>query len=87
MSTSTRIEVSAPQYAGFNYQISDDEIPFMIEEDIVSQTKAIMKSFFDYHNLHSLRDGIEDLHLHIHQNIEPGNTIWVCSHTKSTIEH
>lgn len=80
---STRIEVSAPHYAGFNYQISDDDIRSMTEEDIVSQTKVIMKSFFDHHNLHSLRDGIEKLHFHIHQNIEPGDTIWVCSHTNN----
>jgi len=76
----TKIQISAKTYWGFSIDIPDRRLVGMNETDIVEEIKSFMKIFFSIHNLEDLKEGIANLNLHIHQDIVPGKTIYVCSH-------
>jgi hypothetical protein len=82
MEDSTKIQVSAKTYWGFNIQIPNNKLYLMTNNEIVQQIKKEMISFFKKHNLEELKEGVNNLNLHIHDPISFGDTIYVCDHGK-----
>lgn len=80
MEDSTKIQVSAKTYWGFNIEIPNNKLSLMNEIDIVEEIKKKMITFFKKHNLEELKEGINNLNLHIHEPICLGQTIYVCDH-------
>ena len=78
--TYTKVQISAKTYWGFNYDLVDSQLMTMSKNDIVEEIKRFMKTFFAIHNLEELKEGVDKLELHIHQDIVPGQTIYVCDH-------
>ena len=52
----------------------------MSEKDIIEEMKVFMKTFFKIHNLEELKQGVDNLNLHIHGKITIGETIYLCDH-------
>jgi molecular chaperone GrpE (heat shock protein) len=52
----------------------------MTNNEIVEQIKKEMISFFKKHNLEELKEGVNNLNLHIHGPISFGDIIYVCDH-------
>ena len=47
----------------------------MSETDIIEEMKVFMKTFFKIHNLEELKQGVDNLNLHIDGKITIGETI------------
>jgi len=75
----TKIQISAKTYWGFSIDIPDRRLINMNETEIIEEIKSLMKIFFSLYNLQDLKEGVDFLNLHIHQDIVPGRTIYVCS--------
>jgi hypothetical protein len=80
MEDSTKIQVSAKTYWGFNIEIPNNKLYLMTNNEIVEQIKKEMISFFKKHNLEELKEGVNNLNLHIHGPISFGDIIYVCDH-------
>jgi hypothetical protein len=80
MEDSTKIQVSAKTYWGFNIEIPNNKLVLMTEFDIIEEIKKKMITFFKNHNLEELKEGVNNLNLHIHGQILTGTTIYVCDH-------
>ena len=76
----TKIQISAKTYWGFNIKIPNNKLALMTDNDIVEEIKKEMIAFFKIHNLEELKEGINNLNLHIHDQILTGSTIYVCDH-------
>ena len=75
------IQISAKIYAGFQYKIPKEIINNMTAEEIIKEVKVYMKNFFtNPHDLYLLREGIDKLELHIHDNIPYNTIIYLCDH-------
>ena len=77
------IQISAKIYAGFQYKIPKEIINNMTSEEIIKEVKIHMKNFFtNPYDLYLLREGIDKLELHIHDDI-PYNRpiIYLCDST------
>jgi hypothetical protein len=73
------IQVSAPKYWGFRYKVPLEYALSVTKETLVLELKLYMKNFFNTHNLQELKDGVDELNLHFHQDILPYQTIiYVC---------
>ena len=77
----TKIQVSAKTYWGFNIEIPNNKLALMTDIDIVEEIKKKMIAFFKKHNLEELKEGVNNLNLHIHDQISAGQTIYVCDHS------
>jgi len=80
MEDSTKIQVSAKTYWGFNIEIPNNKLYLMTNIEIVEEIKKKMITFFKNHNLEELKEGVNNLNLHIHGPISLGQTIYVCDH-------
>jgi hypothetical protein len=80
MEDSTKIQVSAKTYWGFNIEIPNNKLYLMSNIEIVEEIKKKMITFFKNHNLEELKEGVNNLNLHIHEPISLGQTIYVCDH-------
>ena len=82
MSDFITIQVSAKTYSGFRHLISKDVIRNMSEKDIIDGVKNEMKRFFSSpHDLYLLKSGIDDLQLHLHDQMPFENDIiYLCDH-------
>ena len=76
----TKIQISAKLYWGFNIEIPNNKLITMTKDEIVDEIKSFMKTFFELYNLEELKNGIDLLNLHIHDDIIIGQTIYVCDH-------
>jgi len=76
----TKIQVSAKTYWGFSIYIPNKKLSLMNENEIVEEIKNKMITFFKNHNLEELKEGVNNLNLHIHEPISFGQTIYVCDH-------
>ena len=77
-------QVSAKTYAGFKYPIPKIIANNMTSDDIVRELKNYMKNFFESHNLYLLKDGINNLNLHMHDTAPfKQDVIYVCDHSHS----
>jgi len=75
----TKVQISAKIYWGFNIEIPNKRLITMSKQNIIDEMINFMKTFFDIHNLEELKEGVDNLNLHIHQEIVPGQTIYVCT--------
>jgi len=76
------IQVSAPKYWGYQYKIPRVYALNVSKEVLIQELKMNMKNFFNVHNLLELKDSIDTLKLHFHQDILPHNTlVYACSHS------
>jgi hypothetical protein len=74
-------QISAPIYSGFQYKIPKSNVEFMTSDEIIKEIKIYMKNFFESYNLYILHQGIDNLQLHIHENITiDKDIIYVCDH-------
>ena len=76
------MHVSAKLYSGFQYKIPKVIINQMSSDEIIQEVKVYMKNFFTTpQDLFLLRDGVDTLELHIHDDI-PFNKpiIYLCDH-------
>lgn len=74
------LQISAPTYWGYNIKVLQQTLLNSSLEDIIHLLKSDMKIFFEEHNLMELKDGVDNLNLHIHQDIEPHHEIiYVCA--------
>jgi hypothetical protein len=78
MTDFTKVQISAKIYWGFSVDFDNKRLKNMGKKDIINEIKLFMKSFFHIHNLEELKEGIDKLNLHIHQDIILGQTIYVC---------
>ena len=76
----TKVQISAKTYWGFNTEFPNNRLVNMTKEEIVYEITSLMKIFFATHNLEELKEGIDILNWHIHQDIVPNQTIYVCAH-------
>jgi hypothetical protein len=75
------IQVSAKTYWGFQYKVPLVYALSVTRASLAKETQTHMKNFFETHNLQELKDGIDKLHLHIHQEILPTDTVvYACNH-------
>lgn len=78
------IQVSAPTYWGYKYQVPRQYALNVDHQNLIQELKTHMKNFFKLHNLMSLSEGVDNLHLHIHQKIEPHHSVvYACCHHKT----
>ena len=62
-------QISSEIYSGFQYKIPYDICKNMSNEDIIKEIKTNMKHFFTFpHDFYLLRNGIDNLQLHIHDD-------------------
>lgn len=81
MSEFVTLQISAKIYCGFQYKIHREIISKMTIDEIINEFKIYMKNFFEIHNLYILKDGIDPLILHIHDDIPFTNDIvYLCDH-------
>jgi len=80
MEDCTKIQISAKTYWGFNIKIPNNKLSLMTDIDIVEEIKKEMITFFKNNNLEELKEGVNNLNLHIHDQISTGSTIYVCDH-------
>ena len=76
-------QISAETYSGFQYKIPYNICKNMTNEDIIKEIKINMKHFFTYpHDFYLLRNGIDDLQLHIHDDrpFNSNDIVYVCNH-------
>ena len=75
-------QISAKLYAGFQHKIPFIIAKTMTHEEIINQIKINMKKFFSNpHDLYILKDGVDKLKLHIHDEIkDTNNIIYLCDH-------
>ncbi len=74
-------QISAPIYSGFQYIIPKSNVQFMTSDEIIKEIKIYMRNLFQSYNLYVLKDGIDNLNLHIHEDISiDKNIIYVCDH-------
>ena len=88
-------QISAKIYWGYKINITREELEviptkFEREQYVINMLKTSMESFFYFHNLQELAEGVKKLHLCIHdisdilnyefeENKEP--IIYVCAHS------
>lgn len=75
--------ISATNYSGFTYKIPKNLVYNMSLADIINEVKIEMKNFFSNpHDLYLLKEGIDKLELHIHEelNLETKDIIYLCDH-------
>lgn len=64
------IKITAKIYHGFQHKIERSRFYSMSFEEVISEMKGLMKSFFHEHNLYSLEKGVDSLKLsHFHDDI------------------
>ena len=64
------IKISTKVYAGFTYKIPKEIFIQMNTEEIIKEVKTYMKNFFtNPHDLFLLREGVDKLELHSHDDI------------------
>ena len=74
-------QISSPIYSGFQYIIPKSNIQNMTSDEIIKEIKIYMKNFFETHNLYILKQGVDNLKLHIHEDITADkNIIYICNH-------
>ena len=73
------VQVSAPHYWGFKYEIKYAYAEQMGKEGIIAALKVHMREFFEYHNLLDLRDNVAFLKLHIHDMLRPNDVVYACA--------
>jgi hypothetical protein len=75
------IKISAEMYSGFTYKIPKAIFNIMTPKEIIKETKTYMKNFFQTHDLYLLKDGVDALELHFHDDIPfDGDLIYLCDH-------
>lgn len=75
------IQISAPIYGGFRYSIPKYFIETMTQDEIIKEVKIFMKNFFEIHNLFILKEGVDKLELHFHEEIDKNkDVIYLCNH-------
>jgi hypothetical protein len=77
----TILQISAPIYWGFQHEIPNSRLEGMKDDELVTEVKNAMKTFFHIHNLLELKEGVDKLELHIHQKRIPGQVIYLCNHS------
>jgi len=80
MSDLVTIQISSKIYWGFNIKIKRKLLKKMTCEEIINYTKIQMKDFFNIHNLLELKEGVDVLNLHIHEDLNDLNVIYLCDH-------
>lgn len=75
-------QISAELYSGFQYKIPKEIVKKMTNKEIIDEVKIYMKNFFGKpHDLYMLKQGVDKLKLHIHDQIEDSNNIvYLCDH-------
>jgi len=75
------LQISAPTYWGFQYKVPLNYALSVTHETLVKEMYVYMKNFFNINNLQELKEGVDKLHLCIHDNISPTSTIvYLCNH-------
>jgi hypothetical protein len=75
------IQVSAKTYWGFQYKVPLIYALNISQESLARETQMYMKNFFDIHNLEELKQGVDNLNLHIHNPIlSTDKVIYACDH-------
>lgn len=75
------LQVSAKIYWGYQYKVPLMYSLSVTSETLIHELKIHMKNFFSSHNLEELKEGVDKLNLHIHQEINTHSTVvYVCSH-------
>lgn len=78
-----KIIISDPIYWGFTYIIPLEYALSVNGNVIVEEMKIYMKNFFNSHNLLYLKEGIDKLDLHLHQDIKnTDKVIYMCTSCK-----
>ena len=81
------IQVSAPIYWGFQYNIPLDYALSVTSDTIAKETKQYMKNFFHSHHLEELKEGVDKLNLCLHSDIQPNDTIvYICHCTDTHVD-
>jgi hypothetical protein len=65
----TTIQISAKIYGGFQYKIPTELFNKMSYDDVIKETKIYMKNFFKTYKLYELCNNIDDLSLHMHDDL------------------
>jgi len=83
MSELITLQISAKIYWGFNIKIERNLLNEMTHKQVIDYMKIQMKDFFQYHNLLELKEGIDELNLHIHGNFDFNNVniLYLCDHS------
>ena len=64
------IKISTKLYAGFTYKIPKETFKQMNIDQVITEVKIHMKNFFTTpHDLFLLREGVDKLELHVHDDI------------------
>jgi hypothetical protein len=76
------LQISAKTYWGYRYYYLIEEFKNTTNENIIKEVKEAMKLFFESNNLLLLKEGIDNLNLHLHrpENIKEGDIIYICDH-------
>ena len=64
------VQISAKLFAGFQHKIAKEVINKMSVAEIIDEVKIHLKNFFSFpFDLYLLREKVDDLQLHIHDDI------------------
>ena len=73
------LQISARIYWGYQYKVPYEYAISVSKEALIEEIKIDMKNFFTVHNLEELKEGVDNLHLHIHQDIQSSQeVVFVC---------
>ena len=75
-------QLSCKLYSGFQYKIDINRIDFMTDEEIIDDIKKELKDILSKYNLQILKEGVNNLSLHIHDDFRNTykNIVYVCDH-------
>lgn len=76
----TTVQLSAKIYGGFQYKIPTELFNKMTYDEVIKETKIYMKNFFKIHNLYELHDNIDNLTLHMHDDLYSKKVRFLCDH-------
>ena len=79
MSEIVTLQISDKIYWGFNIKIERKLLNEMTHEQIIDYAKIKMKEFFNSYNLLALKEGVDNLDLHVHYD-EDLNILYLCDH-------
>ena len=72
------IEISAKLFKGFQYKMSIEQFSKLGSQEVIFEVKNYMKKFFRSYNLYELSEKVDDLDLHMHDNLYDPEVMILC---------
>jgi hypothetical protein len=72
------IEISSKLFKGFQYKMHLEQFSKLSSQEVIKEVKNHMKNFFKSYNLYELSEKVDELVLHMHDNLYDPEIIILC---------